>query len=188
MSGYVTTSERVSDIRFCPLFSDRGHDARSFFEAARGQRDIGSNAYVHSPDALGNPVVGCICSVANENHAHVRHARWPDRAGAIRDNENFDLETRRHAVDLLTHRARITIDVNVSQIPACLPAEPATWRIRTAVWGLRPPISQSRTFDHRLRALAPLTAIARAFLCPTSTTRRFPRVTPVQTRFRCSIW
>ena len=67
-------------------------------------------------DLRSNPVVGCICSVANENHAHVRHARWPDRAGAIRDNENFDLETRRHAVDLVAHRARISIDVNVSQI------------------------------------------------------------------------
>ncbi|HEX3471985.1 MAG TPA: hypothetical protein VHT28_12460 [Silvibacterium sp.] len=32
--------------------------------------------------------------------------------------ENFDLETRRHAVDLLAHRAGITIDVNVSQFSA----------------------------------------------------------------------
>jgi hypothetical protein len=114
--GYVTTGKSVSDIRICPLFSGRGDDARSFFEAARGQRDIGSDAYVHGPDALGDPIVGCICSVADENHAHVRHPRWPDWAGAIRDDENVDLETRRHAVDLLAHRARITIDVNVSQL------------------------------------------------------------------------
>jgi hypothetical protein len=39
--------------------------------------------------------------------------------------------------------------------------------------------SHSRSFDHRLRARAPLTAIANAFRCPTSTTKRLPRVTPV---------
>jgi hypothetical protein len=47
--------------------------------------------------------------------------------------------------------------------------------------------SHSLSFDHRLRARAPLTAIASAFRCPTRTTRRLPRVTPVYTRFRCSI-
>ena len=93
-------------------------DARSFLETARGQRDIGSDAYVRGPDALGNPVVGCICSVADKNHAHVRRPGRPDWSRAIRDNENFDLETRRHAVDLLAHRARVTIDVNVSQFSA----------------------------------------------------------------------
>ena len=39
--------------------------------------------------------------------------------------------------------------------------------------------SHSRSFDHRRRARAPLTAIANAFRCPTSTTSRLPRVTPV---------
>jgi hypothetical protein len=116
MPGYITTGKSGSDIRIYPLLSDRGDDARSFFEAARGQRDIGSDAYVLGPDALGDPIVGCICSVADENHAHVRHPRWPDRSGAIRDDENFDLEPRRDAVNLLAHRARITIDVNVSQL------------------------------------------------------------------------
>jgi hypothetical protein len=38
-------------------------------------------------------------------------------------------------------------------------------------------ISHSRSFDHRLRARAPLTAIARAFRRPTRTTDRLPRVT-----------
>jgi hypothetical protein len=114
--GYITTGKRISDIRICPLFSGRGDDARSFFEAARCQWDIGGDGYVHGPDALGNPIVGCICRVADKNHAHARHPGWPDGSGAIRDNENFDLETRRHAVDLLAHRARITIDVNDSQL------------------------------------------------------------------------
>jgi hypothetical protein len=39
--------------------------------------------------------------------------------------------------------------------------------------------SHSRSFDHRFSVLAPLIAIASAFRCPTRTTRRLPRVTPV---------
>jgi hypothetical protein len=39
--------------------------------------------------------------------------------------------------------------------------------------------SHSLSFDQRLSFCVPLTAIASAFRCPTSTTRRFPRVTPV---------
>ena len=42
--------------------------------------------------------------------------------------------------------------------------------------GISLPISHSRSFDHRFRVLAPLTAIASAFRCPT---RRLPRVTPI---------
>jgi hypothetical protein len=51
-------------------------------------------------------------------------------------------------------RARITIDVSVSQLPACFPAEPSIWRIRTAAFDLAPPISHSRSCDqHRLARL-----------------------------------
>src|ERR1700719_3694776 len=117
MPGYFTTGKRVSDIRPRPLFSGRGDDARPFLEATRYQRDIGSDAHVSSPDALDNPVVCCIRAIADENHAHVRHPSGPNRSGAVRDDENFDLETRCHAVDLLAHRAGITINVNVSQLP-----------------------------------------------------------------------
>ena len=39
--------------------------------------------------------------------------------------------------------------------------------------------SHSRNFDHLFRPETLRTAIATAFLCPTSTTRRFPRVRPV---------
>jgi hypothetical protein len=34
MSGYFTTGKRVTDIRYRPLFSGWGDDARAFFEAA----------------------------------------------------------------------------------------------------------------------------------------------------------
>jgi hypothetical protein len=41
------------------------------------------------------------------------------------------------------------------------------------------PHSHCFSFDHRCSAREFLTAIANAFLCPTSTTRRLPRVIPV---------
>jgi len=65
--GYLTTSKCISYIRFRPLFSGRRDDAPPFFEAARGQRDIGGNAHVRGLDAFGDPVVGCIRPVADEN-------------------------------------------------------------------------------------------------------------------------
>jgi hypothetical protein len=46
--------------------------------------------------------------------------------------------------------------------------------------------THSRSLDHRRRARPPLIAIASAFRCPTSTTRRLPRVMPVQTRLPMS--
>ena len=76
--GYIPTGKRVADIRLCPLLSGRGDDARSFPDAALCQRDVGSNAHVRGPDALGNPVIGRIRAVADENHGHVRHPRRPD--------------------------------------------------------------------------------------------------------------
>ena len=116
---------------------------------------------------LHNPVVGRVCAVADENHAHIRHPWWPDGARAVRYDKNFELQTSRDAVGLLTHWARITVDVNVSQI------------FGQFVLGVSLPLSHSPSFDQRFRALAPLIAIASAFRCPTSTTSRLPRVTPV---------
>src|SRR5438477_6783606 len=54
-------------------------------------------------------------------------------------------------------------------------------------YGRSQPLSHSRSFDHRLRARAPLTAIASAFRCPTSTTSPLPRVTPAYTCYRCHL-
>ena len=47
--------------------------------------------------------------------------------------------------------------------------------------------SHSFNFDHRRRPEALRTAMATAFFWPTSTTSRLPRVTPVYSRFRCSM-
>jgi hypothetical protein len=67
------------------------------------------------------------------------------------------------------------------------PRTEAIRRLQSTSAPLPQHISHSRSFDHRRRTRLPLTAIASALRCPTSTTKRFPRVTPVYTRFRCSI-
>ena len=46
---------------------------------------------------------------------HVRGAERPDRSRAVKDDQNIEAQARRHAVDLLPHRACITIDVDISQ-------------------------------------------------------------------------
>src|SRR5262249_11996221 len=47
--------------------------------------------------------------------------------------------------------------------------------------------SHSFNFDHRRRPETLPTAMATAFFWPTSTTSFLPRVTPVYSRFRCSM-
>ena len=156
-----------------------GETARPHFETARCQRNIRGHTDVDSRDALRNPIVGRVCTVTDENHPHVRGHGWTDWSRAIGDHKNIELKARRNAVDLLAYRTRITIQVNVGHVSAQLPAEPRFAASRTGLLGRPPLINHSRSFDHRHRVRAPLTAIASAFRCPTSTTRRLPRVTPV---------
>jgi hypothetical protein len=119
--GYLSTGERITYIRQCPLFANRGDASRAFFEAACCQRDIRGDAYVGSRDVLCNPVVGRVCAFTHQNHTHVRGAWRPDRSRAVGDDQNIEAQARRHAVDLLPHRACITIDVDFSQLPVrCL--------------------------------------------------------------------
>jgi hypothetical protein len=51
-------------------------------------------------------------------HSQVRGTWRPDWSRAIGDDKNVKLKASRHAVYLLAHRARITIDIDVSQLPA----------------------------------------------------------------------
>jgi hypothetical protein len=121
MPRYLTTGKRVAYIRLRPVFVSWGNGARTLFETARCQRDIRGDAYVGGRDVLCNPVAGRICAFAHQNHSHVGSARRPDRSRAVGDSENMELQASRHAIDLLAHRARITIDVDFSQLPVrCL--------------------------------------------------------------------
>jgi hypothetical protein len=93
--GYLTTGKRVSYIRLRPLFASRGDDPREFLE----QRDAsGISAVTHTSTAETCSAIqssAAFCSVADEDHAHVRGAWWPDRSGAIGDNENVKSKASR---------------------------------------------------------------------------------------------
>src|SRR6516165_3758532 len=80
---------------------------------------IGGDADVVGRNMLCNPVISRICCIADQDHSYVRGARRPDRSRAIGDNEDVKPKTSRYAIDLLPHRTRITIDVDISQTPAC---------------------------------------------------------------------
>ena len=73
-----------------------------------------------------------VCAVGHQNHSHVRGTWRPDRSRAVGDNQNIELKARRHTVDLLPHRARITIDVDISQLQARFRLNPPTWLIKPA--------------------------------------------------------
>jgi hypothetical protein len=112
----LSADKCITDIRLCPLFADRGDDPRFFLETARRQRDIGGDANVDGRNVLRNPVVGRVCVIADQNHSHVRGIWRPNGPRAVGDDENIEPKARRHAVDFLPHRARITIDVDLSQL------------------------------------------------------------------------
>src|SRR5271166_5386525 len=97
------------------MFASRGDNASPIFETACCQRDVGGDAYVDGRDVLCNPVIGRICVIADHDHAHVRGTWRTDRSRAVGDNENIKPKASCHAVYLLPHRARITIDVDFSQ-------------------------------------------------------------------------
>jgi hypothetical protein len=114
--GYLTADKCVTDIRLRPLFAGRGYGAGFFLETARCQRDIGRDAYIDGRDVLYNPVVGCVCAIADQDHSYIRGIWRPDGSRAVGDNENLEPKARHHAVDVLRHRACITIDVDVNQV------------------------------------------------------------------------
>jgi len=135
MPGYLTTGKRIAYIRLRPMLAG-GDDVRALFETARCQRDIRGDAYVGGRDALGNPFIGRVRAVADYDHTHIRDAWRPDWSRAVGDNKNIQPKARRHAVDLLPHRARITIHVDDGQTPArCFSTIPihAAWTIAASL-------------------------------------------------------
>ena len=78
---------------------------------------IGGDAHVDGRDMLRYPVIGGVCAVTDQDHSHIGGAWRPDWSRTVGDNQNIELKARRHAVDLFPHRARIAIDVDLSQLP-----------------------------------------------------------------------
>ena len=126
---FVPSSRRCRAIsrpaRALPIFAGVhclpvGETTRAPFLRQRDASGISEVTHTfNGRDVLCNPVISRICGIADQDHSYVRGARRPDWSRAIGDNENVKPKTSRYAVDLLPHRARITIDVDVNQTPAC---------------------------------------------------------------------
>src|SRR5215467_1696453 len=103
---------------FSPVLSGRRDNARSCLQAARRQWDVGGDTDVGGRDVFRDPVVSCVCVVADENHAHIRGPSQANWSRAIGNHENMKSKARRHAINLFAHRTRIAVNVNVSQFSA----------------------------------------------------------------------
>ena len=68
MTGDLSASKRAGDIGLGERTAVWRHDARAFFEAARGERDIGGDADIGGGDALRDPIVGRVHRVADHHH------------------------------------------------------------------------------------------------------------------------
>jgi len=115
---------------------------------------------------LSNPVVGRVSSVADRDHAQVRSAWRRDRARAVGDNEHIELEASCYTVDLLPHRARISININVGQLSARSRLNSRLFIRMSRDATAHHSSNRSRSFDHRLRARALLTAIRQRLPLP----------------------
>jgi hypothetical protein len=109
-----------------------GDTTRASFLRHREARGISEVTHTSAAEMCSTiQVVGCVCAIADQDHSHIRCTWRPDWSRPVGDDENIEPKARRHAIDLLPHRARITIDVDVSQLPACFRLRPQIWFIRT---------------------------------------------------------
>ena len=104
---------------------------------------------------------------------------WPTKdidPVTLTDDEGRTVRIRTPIMDLegLITPTHLHYTVQHFAVPPVV--ESAEWELKI-VGEVKSPLTLN--FDQRLRVRAPLTAIASALRCPTSTTRRLPRVTPV---------
>ena len=139
-----------------------GKTARALFLRQRAASGISEATHTSAAERCSAIQLSAASALlTHQNHTHLRGAGRPDRSRAVGDDQNIEAQTHRHAVDLLPgmhHHRR---------------------RFQSTSGSLPQHISHSRSFDHRGLARPPLTAITSASRCPTKTTRRLPRVTPV---------
>jgi hypothetical protein len=74
---------------------------------------------------FGNPVIGRVRAVGDENHAHVLGSRRPNRSGPVGYHKHIEPKSRRHAVDFLAYGASVGVNINDSQLAARFPTEPS---------------------------------------------------------------
>jgi len=83
-------------------------------EAASGERDVRSNNDVPGADFIRNPIVGNVRTVFNDDHLDAKIARNID--ALVRDDDDSEAEACGDRVDLVLHRACITIDKNFAHL------------------------------------------------------------------------
>src|SRR6266478_4790362 len=131
MPGHLAAGQRVADIVRRPMLARGRNGPGTLRQAARGQRDVGCDADVSLPYALGNPIVRRVRALAHDDHAHIGPARRQNRPRAVGDDEDLEAQAIGHAIDLLAHRAGIAIDIDIAHASALVArlADDRAWPI-----------------------------------------------------------
>ena len=62
--------------------------------------------------------VGRVCAIADQYHSHIWGVWRSDWSRAVGDYEYIEPKACGHTVDLLAHRARVLVDINLGQLAA----------------------------------------------------------------------
>jgi hypothetical protein len=136
MPRKLAACHRAANIGLRPDLSNGRDRRRPLCDAARRQRDIRGHANIHSRDALDDPVIRLVGTLANSDHAHIRATRRQDGSRAIRDDEHLQAEAIRDPEDFRANRTRVAVNVDIGQGQR-QPRAGATWvRIASMTWAL----------------------------------------------------
>ena len=104
----LTAGEGAADRVWRKLSAVCAEGEGSDGEAACGERDVRSNDDVPGADFIRNPIVGNVRTVFNDDHLDAKIARNID--ALVRDDDDSEAEACGDRVDLVLHRACVTID------------------------------------------------------------------------------
>jgi len=106
----VPQTERQSDARLGERPAGRRQYAGTAPETTRSERNVPSHGDVVLTNVFGDPIVGRVGALTDDN---VAQKRIPTRAQpAVADNSNGDAMARGDTFDLGLHRAGIAIDID----------------------------------------------------------------------------
>ena len=91
--------------------------------AASGMSEVTQTS--RSVIALGDPVIGRVGPIADQDHLDIRQAGRPQWPRPVPHDKDGEAQPGRDAIHLLTHRAGIGIDINVGH-RAAVPVPPRT--------------------------------------------------------------
>ena len=107
----IACGQNAADIGSVDLASVRAQHIGAVGNAFRRQRDIIGDDDVACPGLVGNPDVGGVRPIINDDKPDERVRVWPD--AAIADHDRPTAVTYGDGDDLILHRAGIGIDVNL---------------------------------------------------------------------------